>query len=135
MTHFVNFLSAVATVGAQNFTQQSSNIPLMIPLNIPDLSLNHLEQLQKNSENQVWAPHFGGTFGPSGLPEQDLLFQMADLKFLRRKTKLDLQKSCTDLAYKSLVAHHICARVGAKHSSKQASWRLNYVSNQHPKHP
>ena len=63
---FLNFLSAVATVGSENFTQQSSNIPLMNPLSIPELSLNHLEQLQKKSKNQVWAPHFGGTFGPSG---------------------------------------------------------------------
>ena len=66
MTHFLNFLSAVATVGAENFTQQSSNIALMNCLSIPELSLNHLEQLQKISKNRVWAPHFGGTLETSG---------------------------------------------------------------------
>ena len=72
VAHFLNFLSAVATVGSENFTQQSSNIPLTNPLSTPELSLNHLEQLQKRSKNQVWAPYFGGTFGPSGPPERGL---------------------------------------------------------------
>ena len=47
VAHFLNFLKAVATVGAENFTQQSSNIHLMNLLGTPELSLDHMEQLQK----------------------------------------------------------------------------------------
>ena len=54
VAHFLNFLSAVATVGAENFTQQSLNIALMNRLSMPELSLNHLGQLQKMS---FLAPH------------------------------------------------------------------------------
>ena len=72
VAHFLNFLNAVATVGAENFTQQSSNIPLMNLLSTPEPFLDHLEQLQKMSKNQVWAPHFGDTFGPSGPTDQGL---------------------------------------------------------------
>ena len=71
MAHFLNFLNAVATVGAENFTQQSSNIPLMNPLSIPELSLNKLGQLKKNQKYN-FGPILKCTFGPSGLPAQGL---------------------------------------------------------------
>ena len=46
------------------------NMPLMNRLSIPELFLDHLNKIEKMLKNQIWAPHFGRTLGPSELFEQ-----------------------------------------------------------------
>ena len=120
MALLLNFLSAVATVGAKEFTQQSSNIPLMNPLSIPELSLNHLGQIQKMSKNANFGPpltpNLGTFFDLRGHRSQVKRFQTADLKFGRRKTKLDLQNSVTDFGYKAYMRSYVAPK--AKTTSK-----------------
>ena len=83
----------------------------MNPLSMPELSLNHLEQLQKMSKNVIFGPpltpNLGTFFDLRGHRAEVKRIQMAELKIWRRKTKLDLQTFVTDLPYKPYTRSYV----------------------------